>query len=273
MLTDDQSLFVRGVGLDFRDYTAFQTFSYSVRFHGRFALSSEAQHFLKVFRHQAQKRRATLPTNVNLFRAVRHYEEVETVEGGLDIRPASEERLRPKPQLVTDGRVNPRGIACLYLASSIDTAISEVRPWLDELLSVGYFRPKRAFMLVDLSEGHGKWGLQHLSLPQLFAPESIPPETVNRCVWTDIDSAFSRPVSSGDNAASYVPTQILAEALREEGYEGLIYKSSFGGEKGYNVALFDGTDTEIVKCALHEVKAISIEHSEAGNAWYRRLSE
>lgn len=109
-----------------------------------------------------------------------------------------------------------------------------------------------------------------LTFPQHLGEEPIPAAMVNECVWTDIDNAFSMPVSNSESASSYVPTQILAEALREDGFDGVVYKSSFGGEKGYNVALFDGSDTEIVKCALHRIKSIKIEHEEDGNPWYRK---
>jgi hypothetical protein len=256
--------------LNFEDRHAFHRFSSAVRLIGRFALSQQTQDFLRVFRHQARARMTELPVNSTLYRAVSDYNEVELPDGGLDIWPASEDRIRPKPELVSDGRVNPRGIAYLYLASSIDTAISEVRPWMGEGISVAYFRTTRAFSLVDLSKNHGKWGMSLLMFPQRFGDEPVSAEFINQYVWTEVDNAFSRPVSRSDSASSYAPTQILAEALKEEGYDGVIYKSSFGGEKGYNVALFDGSDTVIVKCALHRVKAISFEHEEDGNPWYRQ---
>lgn len=259
--------------MNFDDHMAFRSFSTAVRFKGRFALSSQTQDFLRVFRHQAKQRRYTLPENVILYRAVCHYDEVELPDGGLDIRPASEDRIRPKAELVTEGRANPKGIAYLYLASSIDTAISEVRPWLDEGISVAHFRTIREFSVVDLSKMHGQSSLSLLTFPQLFGEKPISPDLIDQCIWTEVDNAFSRPVSRSDSTSSYVPTQILAEALREDGYDGVIYKSSFGGEKGYNVALFDGSDTEIVKCSLHRIKAISIEHHEDGNAWYRKATK
>lgn len=256
--------------MNFEDRHAFYRFSNSVRFKGRFALSHEAQDFLKVFRHQAHKRMTTLARNSTLYRAVNHYDEFELPDGSMDIKPASEGRLRPNPELVSEGRVSPKGIAYLYLASSIDTAISEVRPWLDESISVAYFRTTREFSLVDLSKNHGQWSMSLLTFPQLFGEQPVPAELVDQCIWTDIDNAFSRPVAQADKYASYVPTQILAEALKEDGHDGVIYKSSFGGEKGYNLALFDGSDTVIVKCSLHRIKAITIEHVEDGNPWYRK---
>jgi RES domain-containing protein len=257
----------------FGNWRAYSQFSDGVRYKGRFALGPNAQWFLDVFRHQAQARRRKLAAGTTLFRAVCHHDEVLLSDGTIDIRPAIEDRIRPKADKVSDGRVNAKGITCLYLASSIDTAVSEIRPWLGELVSVATFRTNRAYSLVDLSEHHGSFGVSRLTFGQLLGEEPISAEQADECVWTDIDNAFSRPVSNSDTSASYLPTQILAEALKESGYDGVVYKSSFGGEKGYNVALFDGTETTIIKCALHRIKAISVDHVEDGNAWYRRSDE
>ena len=149
--------------MNFDDHVAFRSFSTAVRFKGRVALSSQTHGFLSVFRHQAKQRRYTLPKDIILYRAVCHYDAEELPDGGLDIRPASEDRIRPKAELVTDGRVNPKGIAYLYLASSIDTAISEVRPWLDEGISVAHFRTTREFSVVNLSKMQGQSSLSLLN--------------------------------------------------------------------------------------------------------------
>jgi hypothetical protein len=259
--------------MGFGNYSAYNHFAHAVRFKGRFALGQVAQSFVQVFREQANNRKSILRTGQELFRVVRDHVEIELPDGGFDIRGASEDQIRPKTEHASDGRINPKGIPCLYLASSIDTAIAEVRPWLDELVSVATFRTEREFSLVDLSKNHGGFGFGRLSISQLCGEAPIPEDVADECVWTDIDNAFSRPVSRSDNNSSYFPTQILAEALKEDGFDGVVYKSAFGGSKGYNVALFDGIDTTIIKCALHRIKAITVDHVEDGNAWYRRKDE
>ena len=40
-------------------------------------------------------------------------------------------------------------------------------------------------------------------------------------------------VTANATGAEYVPTQILAEAVKCEGFDGIVYKSLFGGERGY----------------------------------------
>ena len=61
-------------------------------------------------------------------------------------------------------------------------------------------------------------------------------ETINKHVWFDIDNAFSRPVNTKNydtDPSQYWLTQVLAELFRSEGFDGVIYKSRFGEERGY----------------------------------------
>lgn len=122
---------------------------------------------------------------------------------------------------------------------------------------------------IDLSRGHGKSSLSEIKLSHLLGDEVPDAETKTKAVWIEIDNAFSRPVTLSDDAADYVPTQILAELFRSEGYDAVIYKSQFG-EKGYNIALFDPDAAEPVSCAPYQVKKITVEAEQFGNRWFRR---
>jgi len=42
----------------------------------------------------------------------------------------------PPNEKVSDGRGNPKGISYLYTANSIETAIYEVRPYLEDKITV-----------------------------------------------------------------------------------------------------------------------------------------
>jgi hypothetical protein len=55
--------------------------------------------------------------------------------------------------------------------------------------------------------------------------------------WNDISTAFARPVNREDQESAYLPTQILAEAFKAEGFDGLAYRS--GLERGTNIVLFN----------------------------------
>ncbi|MFZ0569740.1 MAG: RES domain-containing protein [Rhodomicrobium sp.] len=44
--------------------------------------------------------------------------------------------MKPIPNWLSEGRANPRGIPYLYLASTRDTALAEVRPWIGSHITV-----------------------------------------------------------------------------------------------------------------------------------------
>ena len=77
---------------------------------------------------------------------------------------------------------------------------------------------------------------------------------------------FARPVGRDDDIATYVPTQIIAELFRSEGYDGLAYRSNFG-DGGYNIALFDIDAANLLNCQLQRVDAVKIEFSMQDNAY------
>ena len=85
--------------------------------------------------------------------------------------------------------------------------------------------------------------------------------------WTDIDNAFSRPVTLSENLSDYVPTQILAESFRQAGYDAIIYRSSFG-ENGFNIAVFNPDDAKILNCGPYEVTEVRVDFRQAGNRWH-----
>ena len=104
---------------------------------------------------------------------------------------------------------------------------------------------------------------------QIIGETQSDAETKERSVWTDIDNAFSRPVTLSDDIASYVPTQILAELFLDAGYDAILYRSRFG-EVGYNIALFNIEDAEILNCAPYEVTEIEVKYKETGNRWFSK---
>lgn len=64
-----------------------------------------------------------------------------------------------------------------------------------------------------------------------------------------------------------VPTQIIAEALRLQDYDGVAYKSGYG-ENGFNIALFDVSAAELRSCGLHRVDKMSISLTMEGNPYF-----
>jgi hypothetical protein len=167
--------------------------------------------------------------------------------------------MKPLPEKATDGRANPKGIACLYLATHKETATLEIRPLIGSYVSVGQFKVMREVRLVDCSTDR----MGNL----LFLQDEWTPEEIEKSVWSDINQAFSEPVERGDSSIDYVPTQILAEAFKHHGFDGIAYKSSYG-EHGFNVALFDLEAADLINCCLYRIKDMTVDMTQQDSPYF-----
>lgn len=261
----------------FKSWEAYHKFSRSVRTNTRFIHDDEVIQFLNTLFETSKGRHLGISENKYVWRAqLGNFTETRT--GGLEDDsgereysyeveiPYSADRMTPKLESAREGRVNPKGIPCLYVANKLETAISETRPWIGSLVSVGQFRTTRKLKLIDFSVGHDK---DLDILPCLFNPT---PEIINDAVWILVDKAFSRPVTNNDDTAEYIPTQIISEFFKTKGFDGVAYRSLFGKD-GYNFAFFDLAALELVNCALYPVESITVSHGKRGEHYKVRNDE
>jgi hypothetical protein len=257
---------------EFASWESYRRFEQRVRHQRRYILTPEQTAFLETVRKTIRDRDVRLQKGKMLHRAQlgTDWEEDRNgkgeVIGGIQLG-YSAERMKPRPFQSKEGRVNPAGIPVLYLAITEQTAISEVRPWIGRDVSVAQFKIQRDLKGINLSVGHSNRSFDHLTLDELVGEKEPDAQAKEKAVWTDIDNAFSRPVTPSDDATDYVPTQILAELFRNAGYEFVVYKSQFG-EKGYSVVLFNVADAEVVNCAPYVVTEIEVKFRETGPRWY-----
>lgn len=165
--------------------------------------------------------------------------------------PYPKARMKPLCPLygAPEGRVNPKGIPCLYLATAQYTAICEVRPTPGSYITVARFKVLRDLKIVNCSLYHGRNNLRYN-------------DKYEDVIWTEIDNAFSKPTTGRDNVAEYAPTQILAELFRSKGYDGIAYKSNFSpsvGGDAHNLAFFDLAVAKCLKPKLRQVKSLRLE--------------
>jgi len=178
----------------------------------------------------------------------------------------------PTPDRAREGRANSTGIPALYVANTVETAVSEVRPWVDAEISVATCKIIRPLRTLDLSVGHGKSSFNGAVFKHTLGGPDLTPEDKVTAVWIDIDNAFSMPVTASDDQADYAPTQILAELFQSAGYDAIAYKSHFGDNentKGYNIAIFDLEAVEVVGCTPFRVQSIKVESTQIGNPWFK----
>jgi len=162
--------------------------------------------------------------------------------------------MKPNAEFASDGRVNPKGIPCLYLAMQRDTAISEVRPWIGAKVTVAQFETLKPLSIIDCASDEPRNPLY------MGEPEPIKRE---EAVWATINKSLSEPIQ-GEDIQRYVPTQILTEMFKMNGMDGIAYRSNFG-DKGINMALFDIDAARLINRQLFKVKKIQITSEEEDN--------
>lgn len=249
---------------------AYRHYERSVLHNLRYMHEEIARDFLREVHETSKSRIQTLPVRTVLWRAQQGHTYRLQNEGQpdeLEIECAFDPpRMKPIPDKVTDGRVNPRGIAYLYLATDRNTACAEVRPWLKSYVSLGQFQTKRDLRIVDCTSDKKKWSFKGFNAVDVAI---IPwePNEYESVVWGDIGYAMSKPVTPEDSSLSYVPTQIIAESLRHHGADGIAYRSLLA-EAGVNIALFDTNDADLVACGLMETSAIQYTFKECDNPYF-----
>lgn len=137
----------------------------------------------------------------------------------------------PPPRIASHGRANPAGIPYLYLASTPETAVAEIRPHTGERATVAEFAIGKDLELVNLCDPRRDFS------PFIFNDE----EEIGR--WRSylpllrrLGEELTRPVVPQSAPFDYVPSQFLCEQIKKLGYDGVLYSSSVG--TGKNLALF-----------------------------------
>lgn len=246
---------------EFKSWRSFQVFSYHLQRQFRYIRESEAEEFLETVLATSHDRRETIPRGQLVWRAQLGHDVRPLMESGEAIAeeptPYAPERMTPPADRAKEGRVNPKGIPCLYVATHRDTAIVEVRPWKGLLVSVGHFQILRELKVINCVSDE----IRH---PIYFREPS--PQQRARAIWSHIDQAFSTPVTPDDTLADYVPTQVLAELFKSKGFDGIAYRSAFGS--GHNIALFDLKVAALRHCALFEIADVKLDAREATNPYF-----
>ena len=264
-------------GKEFASWRSYDIYADRVRHTSRYVWDPAIQAFLATVIATIEQRDQTLHTGRILFRAQqgvevfdRHDEQGNWI--GEYTSGFGAKRMKPLERRAKEGRANPAGIPVLYLGSTAETSISEVRPWVGAEVSVAKCRILRDLRTLDLSLGHGHSSFGGLNMGQIMGTTPISAPEKKSAVWTDIDNAFSRPVTLSDDSADYVPTQILAELFRAQGYDAIAYKSQFGDDECYNIAVFDPSAVDVISCAPYRVEAIKVTAAQFDNDWYKHVA-
>lgn len=226
----------------FQSWSSFYSFRHKKEHEERYFHSKEVQEFLDGVIATARERVESIPKGQRYWRAQLDSDDEPCFFDNqlVDYRkvPCSAKRMKPLPKEAPEGRVNPKGIPYLYLSTNEKTAISEVRPWVGSYVTVVQFETQKDLKVIDCSCGEiNPMDITASDLDKLFHPKPPGPEEVTKTVWRCIDLAFSEAVDRSDTTPDYIPTQIIAELFKRNGFDGIKYMSLFNS--GKNLALYD----------------------------------
>ena len=157
----------------------------------------------------------------------------------------------PEGVLVGEGRSNPKYIKYLYMSEEPTTALFEVRPLLFDAVNLAQIivnsELKIANISIDISES------------------SQNEKTKEMQVMSYIQGAFSKPTNDVED---YLPTQIIAEYVKNLGFEGIRYNSSLY-RKGVNYTIFAYNKCEAIASQDFRIEDFKITARAAiGSASY-----
>ncbi len=241
----------------FKSWKSYRVFRSATRYGNRYIHDEEVKAFLDTVLATSKELETSIHVGCILWRAQLGNDWRSMHEEGEELIPFSPKRMKPLPFSATEGRANPKGIPYLYLATDKETAMSEVRPWVGAQISVGQFKIKKELRIIDCS-------VLHKNSLVIYDKE---PDAEKRktSVWRDITRAFSEPIDPSDQTADYLPTQIIAELFKSDGYDGIAYKSALS--MGHNVVLFDLEIADLINCQLYEAGSIKFKFYQSGDPY------
>lgn len=224
-------------------------FSYQLRHKNRFFLKHQ---LLELLDELCSKSESTIPEGSTLYRSrvldgsgkiddtgifligMNRKEEMEKDFYGFN----SDNSFVPPENNVGEGRNNPKGIPYLYTSEEIITSIMEVRPLLDDLISVCKIKVQKEKKIVNFAKDNYLADDEYFSVLSAF-----------------IAYKFSFPIS---NKEDYLETQFISEYVKLKGYQGIRYKSSLN-RNGHNIVFFDYEDCKPVNSFPYKLDEITFK--------------
>lgn len=165
----------------------------------------------------------------------------------------AEDMGKPPREFVSNGRANPKGISYLYTASDVKTAISEVRPFVGDTVTVVEFKVMEDLALVDLRNPK-----QTIS-PFEMVDDDLIDLYRDMPFLTLLGDELSKPFVPRVADLEYLPSQYLCEFVKSKGFDGVIYRSSLA--KGDNFAIFQEGKLELKHTTHYRITATNVSYA------------
>lgn len=177
-----------------------------------------------------------------------------------DTQLTADDMGAPPDGLATSGRANPFGISYLYMASTIDTAISEVRPFNEGVVYVSELQA------LELDAGEEPLVFINLTNPRrdvspfVFSEDEYELLIYSLSLLEQFSNDLSKPVKPHKSELEYLPTQFICEYIKSLKYKGIIFNSSFG--TGVNYVAFDSNRFKVSMPLAHKIQRTHYVHTQ-----------
>ncbi len=145
----------------------------------------------------------------------------------------------PPPEYAVEGRCNPQGVSYLYAALEEHTAVAEIRPFINDTISIGILKPLRDLNLVCL--------------------DYDPTGYVSDSLFNYIQMSFSE-INKEKNDAYFI-TQYITSLIKSLGYDGIYFRSSLV-KNGTNYVIFKPDDCLVVSSKLIDLYEVNYNYTQ-----------
>lgn len=216
---------------NYRDWENFCNYLIS---ENRYILNDKYKKLTEEILRLAKDREAFLEQGSVFWRAkpskgLRVAEDGEIISDGY----TKEEMSAPSKENAKDGRANPAGIFYLYLAENLETSIAEIKPYIDDTITIASFSLSRKVKIVDIGQG----------APSLSKAILSKNKDSFDHLWFGIKMYFAIPVKPQE-PKRYIPTQYVAELFKNNGYDGIKF-DSVQRRGNFNIVLFNPSDAPL----------------------------
>lgn len=161
---------------------------------------------------------------------------------------SAKESFVPPANLTKDLRANYKYIPYLYCSNHPYISLVEVRPKLGSLVSVATIINNEAIRLLDFTM-RNKPAKMTMTKKNLFS---------------DLSALYSTPITN-DDVLDYIPTQFIAEYVKNIGYDGIAFSSSLTPDVNktnpdrFNIVIFNYQKCSVIKSNVVYVSGICVE--------------
>jgi len=151
----------------------------------------------------------------------------------------------PPPRISGEGRINRSGVSFFYGATDVYTAISEVRPHPGDKVSIGKFILNKDIVVCDFSDSQ----IMHFFENDQLLDEMVHLNTLN---------VYMNKTVAPSGKEHYTTTQLIADCLRQMGYDGILFNSTVGA--GVNLTIFRPEHMQYLEKESHIVEVESVQY-------------